>query len=149
MGSRTFTYEQLSSTNSNGVEIPAEFRFIRYGFVGTNLEIINVVSGKTSEFAGAASVSAFRPAFTGEIRIADKRYASSNPPVNDFLFPAKDGNWNCTNADQIYRRDIRISSRIESERNAQGNVGKIVMGGMLLISAGFTAALFKLRKKQI
>jgi hypothetical protein len=115
-GFTNFIYEELSSTNSNGIEIPTKFRFARYGFVETNFQIIHLVSGKIDTITPKISVFSFKPPYIGEIRILDKRYGSSNPPLDDFIFPAKDGNWTSTNADQIYQQDLRMRSRIESGR---------------------------------
>jgi hypothetical protein len=107
-GFTNFTYEELSSTNSGGIEIPTEFRFIRYGFVGTGIPTpIFVVTGKIEKLAPGVSVSVFRPPFTGQINIVDNRHPSFNPTMNDFIYPAQDGNWADTNVNRIHRRELR------------------------------------------
>lgn len=103
-GFTNFTYEELSSTNAAGIEVPTEFRFIRYGFGGTRiLKPIVVATGKIDRFAPGVSVSVFRPPFTGPINIIDKRHPWFNPAKDDFIYPAQDGNWADTNASRIYR----------------------------------------------
>lgn len=108
-GFTNFIYEELSATNSDGLEIPKEFRFTRYGFVGDNFTPIVIVSGRVDQFTPNASATVFTPPYTGSIEVADKRFALSNPPVDLVLFPASDGNWTGTNVERLYQRELKFN----------------------------------------
>ncbi|HUD48239.1 MAG TPA: hypothetical protein VMR33_15510 [Candidatus Baltobacteraceae bacterium] len=108
-GFTNFIYEELSATNSGGLEIPKEFRFTRYGFVRDSLTPIVIVSGRVDQFTPNASATVFTPPYTGGIEIADKRFALSNPPVDMVLFPASNGNWKGTNVERLYQRELKFN----------------------------------------
>jgi len=117
-GFTNFTYNEISSTNFGGIQIPTEFEFVRYGFgEGLGLHKIEFISGKVDEFEPGVSVSDFKPAYTGEIAIFDKRFARSGPPVNDLTFPARDGKWESPDIEKIYRRDVKEQIEENSPRS--------------------------------
>jgi hypothetical protein len=141
-GFTNFTYEELSSSNQAGAEVPAEFRFIRYEFLGTATpEPITVTTGQIDKFTFGTSVSTFAPPFAGDINVFDKRYQSSNPPIQDLIYPAHNGNWIGTNEDQIYRQELRSRHRSAENQASNAMVGAVTIVFILFGSAVFATLL--------
>jgi len=89
-----FTYETLASTNVGGIEVPQEFRFIRYSFPKTTkLAPIWVVTGKIDHVSPGTSVSVFRPPFSGTITIVDKRYSDPILSGENLIFESQNAEW--------------------------------------------------------
>jgi hypothetical protein len=103
-GFTNFTYNEISSTNFGGTQIPTEFEFVRYGFVDLKLQKIEFVTGKIDEFEPGASVSDFKPAYAGEMHIIDKRFRDPKSPKDFLMFAARDGSWESPKMRKLYRR---------------------------------------------